>query len=142
MKTFKLVSLTIFHQDEQPSRREKIPLIDGLIINKEDGKNRWIVEAFIENTYKPSFEMALQNQETLNLQVTITNKSNAPASLQGTIKEIKDIESKVSVLLEGTLLPSKLNKAELLLGELLELGLAGDELLQEFRARLQDSEKK
>ncbi|MFT4416313.1 YwpF-like family protein [Fredinandcohnia humi] len=142
MKTFKLVSLMIFHHEEHPSRLEEIPLLDGLIINKEDGENRWIVEAFMEKQYKAIFEQSIQKQDTLNLQVTITQKSNDPASLVGAVKQIKEFENSVSVLVEGKLVPSRVNMAELLLTELLDKGLEGEGLLNEFKTRIQEQKQK
>ncbi|MFD1780280.1 YwpF-like family protein [Fredinandcohnia salidurans] len=141
MKTFKLVSLKVLHQDEQPDRVEDIPLIDGLIINREDGENRWIVEAFIEKTYKAIFEKAKQAQEKLNLQVTISKKSNDPAPLMGEVKIIKEMENSVSVLLDGNLVPVRLNMAEIVLTDLIKQGLEGDGLLAEFKNRLQEKKK-
>ncbi|MDR4890163.1 YwpF-like family protein [Fredinandcohnia sp. QZ13] len=141
MKTFRLVSLMVLHQDEQPSRIEEIPLIDGLIINQEDGENSWIVEAFIEKSYKSIFEKAKQNDTKLNLQVTISKKSNDPASLMGEVKIIKDMDNSVSVLLEGNLVPSRLNMAEIVLTDLIQQGLQGEGLLAEFKNRLQEKKK-
>ncbi|MEH7235271.1 YwpF family protein [Bacillus sp. JJ1562] len=141
MKTFRLVSLMVLHQNEQPSRIEEIPLIDGLIINQEDGENSWIVEAFIEKSYKSIFEKAKQDKAKLNLQVTITKKSNDPASLTGEVKIIKVMENSVSVLLEGNLVPGKLNIAEIVLTDLIQQGLQGEGLLAEFKHRLQEKKK-
>ncbi|RFB17336.1 hypothetical protein DZB84_09710 [Bacillus sp. HNG] len=141
MKTFRLVSLMVLHQDEQPSRIEEIPLIDGLIINQEDGENSWIVEAFIEKSYKSIFEKAKQNDTKLNLQVTISKKSNDPASLMGEVKIIKEMDNSVSVLLEGNLVPSRLNMAEIVLTDLIQQGLQGEGLLAEFKNRLQEKKK-
>lgn len=141
MKTFRLVSLMVLHQNEQPNRIEEIPLIDGLIINKEDGENSWFVEAFIEKSYKELFEKAKQDNAKINLQVTISKKSNDPASLMGEVKIIKEMENSVSVLLDGNLLPSRLNMAENVLTDLIHQGLQGEGLLAEFKNRLQEKKK-
>lgn len=142
MKTFKLVSLAILHQEEQPSRFENIPLIDGLIINKEDGENRWIVEAYVDKMYKHSFEKYLQHEEMLNLQVTITKETNDPASLVGKVKLIKVLEKTTSILFEGNLVSSRTNMAEIILDELIEKGLHGEGLLLEFKQRMQEKKHK
>ncbi|MCH1625183.1 YwpF-like family protein [Fredinandcohnia quinoae] len=142
MKTFKLVSLAVLHQDEQPSRFENIPLIDGLIINKEDGENRWIVEAYVDKVYKDSFEKHLQKEETLNLQVTITKETNDPASVVGKVRMIKLMENTASILFEGTLVSSRTNMAEIVLDELIEKGFHGERLLVEFRQKMQEKKNK
>ncbi|MCC3356183.1 YwpF-like family protein [Bacillus sp. REN16] len=141
MKTFKLVSLKVLKQNEQPNRTLDIPLIDGLIINREDGENRWIVEAFIEKSFKDIFEKAKQEGEKLNLQVTISKKSNDPASLMGDVKIIKEMENSASVLLDGNLVPSRHNMAEILLTDLIQQGLQGEGLLAEFKNRLHEKKK-
>lgn len=51
MKTFKILSLTILNDGERVS----IPLIDGLILNKEDGRGTWLIEAYTERKYLPFF---------------------------------------------------------------------------------------
>lgn len=141
MKTFKLVSLMVLHRDEPPNRIEEIPLIDGLIINQEDGENSWFVEALVDKKYKPIFEKAYQNNVKLNLQVTITKKSNDPASLLGTVKIIKEMEQHVSVLLEGNLVSSRLKWAEIILNDLINQGLQGHDLLSAFKTKLQEVKK-
>ncbi len=141
LKTFKLVSLVVLHDDEQPGRVEEIPLMDGLIINREDGENRWIVEAFIEKPYKDIFEKAHQSNEEINLQVTISKKSNEPASLLGTVKIIKEMENSVSVLMDGKIVTNRLNMAEVVLTDLIKQGLQGDNLLSAFKTRLEDKKK-
>ncbi|MEH7383292.1 YwpF-like family protein [Bacillus sp. JJ1533] len=141
MKTFRLVSLMVLHQDEQPSRIEDIPLIDGLIINKEDGENRWIVEAFFEKSFKPIFEKAKQDETKLNLQVIISKKSNDPATFMGDVKIIKEMDNSVSVLLDGNLVSSRPIMAEIVLTDLIQQGLQGEGLLTEFKNRLQEKKK-
>ncbi len=68
MKTFKLVGLSVIDEE---MRRQDIPFIDGLIINKEDGQNRWLVEAYLDDDYEPMFA-SLKEQPEFQLQVTIT----------------------------------------------------------------------
>lgn len=47
MKTFKLVDLNVERVDKEEKSIEQFPLIDGLIINKEDGENHWLIEALV-----------------------------------------------------------------------------------------------
>ena len=42
-----LKALDIIENDS----RKKIELIDGLIINREDEENQWIIEAYIDQKY-------------------------------------------------------------------------------------------
>lgn len=41
MKTFKLVDLNVERLDKDDQPIEQFPLLDGLIINKEDGEKHW-----------------------------------------------------------------------------------------------------
>lgn len=52
VKTFRLIDLKIVRQDETSKRLEEFPLIDGLIINKEDGENHWMVEGLVSKEYR------------------------------------------------------------------------------------------
>ena len=48
MKSFKLISLQILTEKKQ---LVDIELVDGLIINKENGSNTWIVEALVKESH-------------------------------------------------------------------------------------------
>lgn len=51
MKTFKLVDLNVERVDKEEQSIEQFPLIDGLIINKEDGENHWLIEALVQKEH-------------------------------------------------------------------------------------------
>ncbi|MCA1032061.1 YwpF-like family protein [Bacillus timonensis] len=133
MKTFKLVTLAIL-QPEISRKVKEIPLIDGLIINKEDGENRWMVEAFIDKSFYDFFNDP-KNAELI-LQVTISQKTNDPAALHAKVHSITLMDEQISVLFDGVLASSKIDLAEVILAELLEEGLEGDMLLEKFREQL------
>lgn len=79
MKTFKLVALDLIEQKEEEVVQNNIPLIDGLIINREDDDNTWLMEAYTEHSYFELFT-ALQEYDEILLQVKITKESNEPAT--------------------------------------------------------------
>lgn len=80
VKTFRLIDLKIVRQDETSKRLEEFPLIDGLIINKEDGENHWMVEGLVSKEYRYFFEYLLQEGKEVKTYVTITKKATAPHS--------------------------------------------------------------
>ncbi|MGZ0087207.1 YwpF-like family protein [Caldibacillus thermoamylovorans] len=129
MKTFKLVGLSVIDGERQ---RQDIPFIDGLIINKEDGQNRWLVEAYLDDEYEPVFA-SLQQQPEFQLQVTITNPSNDPANMLVAVRSITKMNGHISVLMEGLMIPRRTRLAEIVLEGLVEKGLQGEALLQAFR---------
>lgn len=48
MKTFKLVSLHVETKEEFL----EVPLEDGLIINKEDERSSWLIEAYTNQSFQ------------------------------------------------------------------------------------------
>jgi hypothetical protein len=131
MKTFKLISLQIIDDSEALD----ITLHDGLIINKEDERNRWLIEAYVGANYHDFFTKLLEADKETPAQVVISKKENDPASFTTRVLSVKKIDGRLSVLFEGFLKRSK-NYAELLLSNLIEKGLSGEELLSEFREKM------
>jgi len=134
MKTFKLVGLSVIDGE---MRRQDIPFIDGLIINKEDGQNRWLVEAYLDDDYEPVFA-DLKEQPEFQLQVTITNPGNDPANMLVAIRSITKMNGHISVLMEGLMIPRRTHLAEVVLAGLVEKGLQGEALLKEFRQQMHE----
>lgn len=136
MKTFKLISLQIIDDSEALD----ITLHDGLIINKEDERNRWLIEAYVGANYHDFFTKLLQLEKETPAQVVISKKENDPASFTTRVLSVKKIDGRLSVLFEGFLKRSK-NYAELLLSDLIDKGLSGEELLSEFREKMMTKPK-
>lgn len=132
MKTFKLISLEIIQKDGLLD----IPLEDGLIINKEDERNTWLIEGYTDKAYYDVFYDAIDQEKELLVQVVITKKENDPAPFKVKARSIEVFDNHISVLLEGTLKKAKSNYAELLLDDLLQKGFGGDELLSEFKNKM------
>jgi len=135
MKTFKLVGLKI---DEQAAEAKNIPLLDGLVINKEDGENSWLIEALISKEHLSFFKEHKEANQDLRVLVTISKPSNAPAQISAIVKTITELDESISILFEGRLLTSRpLHQPEVLLQTLLEQGLTGDDLMEAFKENIQ-----
>lgn len=132
MKTFKLVSLQIVEENGL----KDIELVDGLIINKEDEHNTWLIEAFTDLRYHDYFKKAVDEDREMTIQVIITKKDNDPAPFETKICTLKKLENHLDVLFEGTLKRTRTDYAEQLLEHLLSDGLEGDELLAAFKERI------
>lgn len=132
MKTFKIVSLEIVEKDNI----KDIPLEDGLIINKEDGKMTWLIEAYIDKKFYDYFRIAQQQEDGLDVQVVITNEANDPAPFRTHIRCIKSFDKHISVLLEGHLNIKRNEYAELLLKEIIDEGFTGEDIMVEFKNRM------
>lgn len=137
MKTFKLISLNLVTENELLD----IPLEDGLIINKEDEHNTWLMEAYTDKSFHDLFYEAVKNESDLLVQAVITKKENDPAPFKVRARSLHVFEEHISVLLEGALKRSKSNYSEILLNDLLQKGLSGNELLEEFKAKMQTKPK-
>jgi hypothetical protein len=133
VKTFKLISLEVFEND---SFRE-IELVDGLIINKEDDQNNWLIEVYAKPDQVDFFEKSLQNQQDQIVRVVITKKDNDPVSFHIKTRSVKKLDKNVSVMLHGTLKRTSRKKySEILLKDLLDQGLQGESLLIEFKEKM------
>jgi hypothetical protein len=132
MKTFKVISLQVVDNDEL----HDFEIEDGLIINKEDGKSTWLVETYMSQKYIEFFQKAQQQKGDLEIQVVISHKANDPAAFMTTIRGIKKMNGRMSILFEGKLKKQRNEYAELLLDDLLQKGYSGDELLKEFREKI------
>lgn len=133
MKTFRLCSLTIYVKNENETTCHTIPLEDGLIINKENQSDNWLIEGLIPKDYKQFFDELKGKEEPMLVEASITNKNNPPASFVATVRDSKFIEDELQLLLDATRLVRKENHSEIILKNLVEQGISGDELLKEFK---------
>lgn len=128
MKTFKMLSLGIETDDQV----NDYPVHDGIIINQENSERSWILEMLIDLPHLETFEILMQSEATIDVQVVISYPGNEPAPFEVTIRKVKVIGDHTSVLMKGTLKRARRKYAETLLSELLEDGLEGQELLNRF----------
>jgi hypothetical protein len=133
MKTFKLKSLEIFDQKEEEILQHNIPLLDGLIINREDDQDQWTIEAFIEKSHLAFFKKLKEENDEIMLQVKITKESNAPATFITSIIGINEIGENMNILFVGTIVDRRINKIEEMLTSLIEEGYQGNDLLDKFK---------
>jgi hypothetical protein len=132
VKTFKLISLQIV----EDSALVDVILEDGLIINREDDQNSWILEAYTDQTHLAFFQKAYDTKQDIFVKVVITKKENDPATFITKVKTVKQLGGQISVLFEGKLKRHKNNYAETLLDHLLQKGLDGNALMVEFKDKM------
>jgi len=136
MKTFKLKSLHILEGRENEIKEHAIELVDGLIINREDEKGQWLVEAFIEQDYEEFFRRLEKSNEEIMIKVKITKETNEPATFITTIIGINEIGDHMNVLFIGTMVDKRKHIIEDLLRDLITDGYQGEELLERFKERV------
>jgi len=132
MKTFKLKSLKIVEKKNRDFFQKKIPLIDGLVINREDEQSRWLVEAYVTNEYLDYFK-TLEKREGIMINVKISKETNDPATFITSIINITEIDQRLSILFMGTIIDRRQTNIEAMLKQLIEEGYEGKDLLERFK---------
>ncbi|HLR80365.1 MAG TPA: YwpF family protein [Bacillota bacterium] len=133
MKTFKLKTLSIIESVKDDILEHDIELLDGLIINREDEHDRWVIEAYIEQQYMDLFKRLEREREEIMLEVKITKKSNPPATFITSIIGINTIGDQMNVLFMGKIVDQRQSKIEETLRTLIQKGYQGEELLDRFK---------
>lgn len=129
MKTFKLLSFSLVENEEV-----EYPLIDGIIINQENSHRSWVLEMLMDHQHKDVFNRLQEIGDVVDVNVVISYPGNEPAPFEVAVYGVKPIGDHISVLMKGTLKRARRKYAETLLSELLEDGLTGDELLEQFES--------
>ncbi|MEH7119914.1 YwpF family protein [Neobacillus vireti] len=137
MKSFKLYSLDVVDDGNSV----EVPLVDGLILNNEDEKSTWLLEAYTDLSLYDYFKKISEEDRDIIIEAVITKKENAPAYFQTKICSLIKFEKHISVLFKGQLRRNKSDYSELLLDSLIEKGLEGSELLKEFKEKMQSKPK-
>ncbi|MDO7485378.1 YwpF family protein [Peribacillus frigoritolerans] len=139
MKSFKLISLQIVTEN---LNLIDIALTDGLIINKENDARSWLLEAFVEENHFKELEPSLPKIDgEVYIQAVITKKDNEPALFQTVLRTIRKVGNHYSLLFVGHIQKTRSKYAELLLEDLVQKGLVGDELIKEFKQKIRSKPK-
>ena len=139
MKSFKLISLQIVTEN---LNLIDIALTDGLIINKENDARSWLLEAFVEEKHFKELEPSLPDIDgEVYIQAVITKKDNEPALFQTVLRTIRKVGNHYSLLFVGHIQKTRSKYAELLLEDLVQKGLVGDELINEFKQKIRSKPK-
>lgn len=136
MKTFKLCSLIILLDHEVEPK--EIPLVDGLIINKEEVQKNWLIESVVSEEWEAYFNKLLQTGETVMVEATITKKTNEPATFVCTVKSCTELENNITVLFDGYLVVKEEDFSDMLLRNIIKEGFEGEEIMVEFKKRKKD----
>ncbi|WP_413305384.1 YwpF-like family protein [Bacillus sp. 1P10SD] len=137
MKSFKLYSLDVMDGETSV----EVPLEDGLILNKEDERSTWLLEAYTDLSLYDFFNTIHNQSRDLIVEAVITKKENTPAYFQTKIVSLNKFEEHISVLFEGHLRRNKSDYSELLLDSLMQKGLEGAALLKEFKEKMKSKPK-
>lgn len=137
MKTFKLIGLKMIHKSLHSLKREEIPLVDGLIINKEDEQKNWLVEIVVDKKHHEFFQNALESGLDFLIHATITKPTNDPATFAVTVQSITEMAENISVLLDAKIVLNKTKFAETVLADLIHQGFEGNELLNMFKEKIE-----
>ncbi|OIJ12770.1 hypothetical protein BKP35_09310 [Anaerobacillus arseniciselenatis] len=136
MKTFKLCSLIILLDNE--TEPKEIPLIDGLIINKEEVHKNWLLEVVVSEKWEESFKQLHNLQQKFMVEATITKKTNDPATFVSTVKSVNKLNENISILLDGFLVVKEDDFSDMILRSIIKEGYTGEEIIAEFKKRKKD----
>lgn len=139
MKTFRLKTLDIIESTDSDKDiiQHQIPLLEGLIINREDEENRWIIEAYITKDYNDFFTRLKETRDEIMVQVKITKESNAPATFITSITGMNEVGHNMNVLFMGTIVDKQREIVEAMLKRLIDEGYHGEELLDKFKGLIE-----
>lgn len=140
MKTFKLKALEIIENKDENITEHNIPLIDGLIINREDGENQWVIEAYTTQEHLAYFQRLRKENDEIMIKVKITKQTNDPAIFITSIIDLNEIETRMNVLFKGTIIDQRNNEIEQMLKTLIDKNYQGEELLQMFKKLIEKQE--
>lgn len=132
MKSFKIAGFYLAEQDDA----QEIELLDGLIINREDDKQSWLIELFVHPKYEEMFREFEKQEDELKVQVLITHPNNDPALFSAQVRDLNTLEDGISILLEGRLKQMRNEYAKQVLSDLVGKGLSGENLVNTFNTRL------
>lgn len=138
MKTFKLYSLDILQSEDKDISQYGIELKDGLIINREDDLNQWVIEAYVGHDYLDFFNKLQQGREEVMLQVKITKPTNQPVTFITSIIGVNEIGPNINILFKGIMVDRQKDKVWDMLKSLIEQGYQGEELLDKFKELLKN----
>ncbi|WP_280771900.1 YwpF-like family protein [Salipaludibacillus daqingensis] len=142
MKTFKLCSLMVLFDEDKETNEEmkgkQIPLAEGLIINKEEAEKNWLLEAVLDKEWNDFFQNYLETEQSFMTEVTITKRTNDPATFVCKVRSVNQLEDHIVVHLEGIIVVKKDDLSDMLIKNLIDEGYAGEELYDEYRRRKKD----
>lgn len=136
MKTFKLAALEILDNQNSRMVQQSFPLLDGLVINREDEQDRWVIEAYLEHKFFGFFQNLNEKQEEVLVQVKISKESNEPATFITGIIGINEIGAHMNVLFRGTIVDHHKSIIEDKLKALIDEGYSGEDLLDKFKEQI------
>ncbi|MGM8364291.1 YwpF family protein [Virgibacillus sp. W0181] len=133
VKTFKLKGLEIVENKEEEVIQTTVPLVDGLVINREDSGG-WLIEAYLEQSQRAFLQELKDNKNEIMIQVKITKESNDPAFFITSIIGINEIdENRINALFQGDVVDVRKSKIEEMLQTIIEEGYQGASLLKKFK---------
>ncbi|GEL76065.1 YwpF family protein [Tenuibacillus multivorans] len=139
MKTFRLISIEVLEKAGDELYNREISIQDGLIIDREIDKDRWLIEFLIPKSYYELFQENHERQQEIVVQVRITKSTNPKATIVAKVNSVNEIDGDINVILIGNLVNREREQVEHMLQDLIEAGYQGVSLLKKFKEKNQES---
>ncbi|MDY0396221.1 YwpF family protein [Virgibacillus halophilus] len=136
MKTFKLKGLRILEGSGEELLHHNIEMLDGLIINKEDDQDRWVLEVYTKRDQLPLLRRLQNERDEFMLEAVITKENNTPVVFISKIVNVNEMKENINVLFMGKIVDQRKSKIEALLETLIVDGYQGASLLKQFKKEI------
>src|SRR5690625_254161 len=108
-------------EENESFKEQRVTFIDGLVIDREDDKDYWLIEVYMVKDYLELFQ-TLTNYDEILVKVKISKESNDPAYFITKVIKITPIIDDFTALLRGKLIKSQTKDVTTSLNELITVG--------------------
>lgn len=119
-------------EENDSINQQQIAFTDGLVIDREDDKDYWLIEVYMTKDYLELFQTFKDDDELL-VKVKISKESNDPAYFITRIIKITPIMDNFTLLLSGSLVKSETKDVTTTLSEYIAAGYNQETILKKLK---------
>lgn len=119
-------------EENDSINEQQIAFTDGLVIDREDDKDYWLIEVYMTKDYLELFQTFKDDGELL-VKVKISKESNDPAYFITRIIKITPIMDNFTLLLSGSLVKTETKDVTTTLSEYIAAGYNQETILKKLK---------
>lgn len=119
-------------EENDSINEQQIAFTDGLVIDREDDKDYWLIEVYMTKDYLELFQTFKDDDELL-VKVKISKESNDPAYFITRIIKITPIMDNFTLLLSGSLVKTETKDVTTTLSEYIAAGYNQETILKKLK---------